>query len=77
MTSGSGRREATQRTVSPVDGSVYVERPLATDAQIAAVLEAAHWPVRVAEHPVGHGAREVYLDEAFAFWASQEGSTTK
>ncbi len=35
---------------------------------LAKVFEAAHWPVRVAEHPVGHGAREVYLDEAFAFW---------
>ena len=41
MTSGSGRREATQRTVSPVDGSIYVERPLATDAQIVAALDAA------------------------------------
>ena len=29
MTSGSGRREATQQTVSPVDGSIYVERALA------------------------------------------------
>jgi hypothetical protein len=28
--------------------------------------------VRVAEHPFGHGAREVYLDEAFAFWDSKE-----
>jgi predicted esterase len=32
------------------------------------LLRQAHWPVRVAEHPVDHGAREVYLDEAFAFW---------
>lgn len=30
-----------QKTISPVDGSVYVERPLATDAQIAAALERA------------------------------------
>ena len=29
---------------------------------------AAGWPVLVAAHDVGHGAREVYLDEAFAFW---------
>ena len=35
---------------------------------IAAVFEAAHWPVKLAEHPFGHGAREVYLDEAFALW---------
>lgn len=31
-------------------------------------LSAAGWPVKVAAHDVGHGAREVYLDEAFAFW---------
>jgi predicted esterase len=37
---------------------------------LATVFEAAHWPVRVAEHPFGHGAREVYLDEAFAFWGA-------
>ena len=30
-----------QRTVSPVDGRVYVERPLATDSQIQAILERA------------------------------------
>ncbi|MBX3207011.1 MAG: hypothetical protein KF764_18335 [Labilithrix sp.] len=37
---------------------------------LGAFLAAAGWPVRVAEHPGGHGAREVYLDEAFAFWDS-------
>lgn len=35
---------------------------------LATVLRGASWPVRMAEHPFGHGAREVYLDEAFAFW---------
>jgi predicted esterase len=33
------------------------------------LLKSAGWPVRVAEHPVGHGAHEVYLDEAFVFWS--------
>ena len=32
------------------------------------LLAAAKWPVKVSEHPLGHGAREVYLDEAFALW---------
>jgi predicted esterase len=32
------------------------------------LLRRAGWPVRVREHPVGHGAREIYLDEAFAFF---------
>ena len=36
--------------------------------QLGEVLRAAGWPVRVAQHPVGHGAKEIYLDEAFAFW---------
>jgi predicted esterase len=31
-------------------------------------LKQAGWPVLVSAHPVGHGAKEVYLDEAFAFW---------
>ncbi|WP_437956252.1 hypothetical protein WME76_33085 [Sorangium sp. So ce119] len=39
---------------------------------LADVLRGAGWPVRVAEHPVGHGAREIYLDEAFAFWRERE-----
>jgi predicted esterase len=45
------------------DGYVRREIPTLID-----VLSRAHWPIRVAEHPVDHGAREVYLDEAFAFW---------
>ncbi|WP_437324928.1 alpha/beta hydrolase [Sorangium sp. So ce381] len=39
---------------------------------LAGVLRGAGWPVRVAVHPFGHGAKEVYLDEAFAFWREHE-----
>jgi predicted esterase len=39
---------------------------------LAVWLTAAGWPVRAREHPGGHGAREEYLDEAFAFWAGAE-----
>jgi predicted esterase len=35
---------------------------------LAALLASAKWPRKIAEHPFGHGARETYLDEAFAFW---------
>jgi predicted esterase len=35
---------------------------------LAALLKKAGWPVRVAAHRTGHGAREVYLDEALAFF---------
>lgn len=36
---------------------------------LAAFLSAHGWPVRVKEHPGGHGAREEYLDEAFDLWS--------
>ena len=32
------------------------------------LLEKAGWPVKIAAHDVGHGARKVYIDEAFVFW---------
>jgi predicted esterase len=35
---------------------------------LADLFRRAGWPVKVAEHPVPHGAREIYLDEAFAFF---------
>lgn len=34
----------------------------------------AGWPSLAREHPGGHGAREVYLDEAFAFWSEAGAS---
>jgi predicted esterase len=37
---------------------------------LVTLLEAARWPVRSVEHPLGHGANEVYLDEAFEFWSA-------
>jgi predicted esterase len=35
---------------------------------LANVLRDAGWPVKLAEHALGHGARDVYLDEAFDFF---------
>jgi predicted esterase len=46
----------------------YVRRAIPT---LVDVLSRARWPILVAEHPVDHGAREVYLAEAFAFWREQ------
>ncbi len=34
------------------------------------LLREAGWPHRVAVHPTGHGAREVYLEEAVDFWSA-------
>jgi predicted esterase len=39
---------------------------------LGAYLSSAGWPVRVKEHPGGHGARQEYLDDAFAFWETFE-----
>lgn len=36
------------------------------------LLENAGWPVKIAAHEVGHGARKVYIDEAFVFWREAE-----
>jgi predicted esterase len=35
---------------------------------LGVLLREAGWPSTVHEHDVGHGAREIYLEEAFAFW---------
>jgi len=42
---------------------------------LSELLARAGWPVKIVAHPVGHGAKEVYLDEAFAFW--RQPSTSK
>ena len=38
---------------------------------LVTLLTTARWPLARAEHPVGHGAREIYLDEAFAFFRAR------
>jgi predicted esterase len=35
---------------------------------LGSLLRDAGWPVKLAEHPLGHGARDIYLDEAFDFF---------
>lgn len=40
-------------------------------AALAATLRERHWPTLVRTHPVGHGARGIYLEEAFAFWRGE------
>jgi predicted esterase len=39
---------------------------------VADVLRRAKWPVRTSEHPLDHGAHEIYLDEAIAFWREHD-----
>jgi predicted esterase len=35
---------------------------------LAKAAEGAGWKTKIAEHPFPHGAKEIYVDEAFAFW---------
>ena len=44
------------------------DRTNAGPKALGELLRAEGWPVRVEQHPGGHGAREVYLDEAFELW---------
>jgi predicted esterase len=50
----------------------YDEDSRGAARNLVTVLTAAHWPVKSAEHPLGHGANEAYLDEAFAFWEASD-----
>jgi predicted esterase len=52
----------------------YDDDTRARALSLVSALRAARWPVRVAEHPLGHGANEVYLDEAFAFWLESDAT---
>jgi predicted esterase len=67
---GKGKGALAGRTPRPyyVGFGTYDDETKANAKSLVSVLKAAEWPVRVAEHPVGHGAKEVYLDEAFALW---------
>jgi predicted esterase len=69
-TGGRGLDSLAKVTARPfyVGFGSYDEETRANVRSLVTTLESAHWPVRVAEHPFGHGANEVYLDDAFAFW---------
>jgi predicted esterase len=54
----------------------YDDETRANAHSLVVALEAARWPLRVAEHPLGHGTNEVYLDEAFAFWDATDGAAS-
>jgi predicted esterase len=72
---GSGLSDAGRANVRPFYVGYGAGDPTSRGPKaLGAFLVRAGWPVRVAEHPGGHGAREVYLDEAFAFWEAVERS---
>jgi hypothetical protein len=48
-----------------------------TVPELVAALENARWPRQVSVHSFGHGARGIYLDEAFAFWDGARAPTAE
>jgi hypothetical protein len=79
MSGGGAGPGAAQRLATLAPRPFYVgfgrfDAESSTNAHaLVSALEAARWPVRAAEHPLGHGANEVYLDEALAFWGERGG----
>jgi predicted esterase len=72
--SGGGREPAALPTTRPpfyVGHGAYDESTRTDARALVALLARAKWPARERELPVGHGAREEYLDDAFAFWSEE------
>lgn len=73
MSGGSRAGRSIQRIRARNRAPFYVGYGIHDDLKphpisLGELLEQAGWPHRVSVHPTGHGAREVYLDEAFDFW---------
>jgi predicted esterase len=54
-----------------VGHGAYDESTRTSARALVALLARAKWPAREHELPVGHGAREEYIDDAFAFWSEE------
>ena len=77
MSGGAAGAGAAQRLAQVPPRPFYVgfgsydEESKSNAHALVAALEGARWPVKAEEHPFGHGAREVYLDEAIGFWRQE------
>jgi predicted esterase len=75
--SGGAFRETTSRSAPVVPFYVgYGTRDTVAESasRLAKRLREEGWPVELAAHPLPHGAAEVYLDEAIAFWRGSAAS---
>lgn len=75
ISGGAGRPTAELASLSPTPFYIGhgTHDPTATSARaLATLLRRAGWPLRIEAHPLPHGAHEVYLDEAFAFFRDND-----
>jgi predicted esterase len=78
MSGGGGRATPELARVSPKPfyiGYGHRDSVARSARALGELLRGAGWPVCVREHGFGHGAKEVYLDEAFAFWSGIDCAT--
>jgi predicted esterase len=71
MSGGAGGRtfELAQLSPKPFYIGYGTQDSVGASARaLADVLRGAGWPVRISAHPVGHGAKEIYIDEALKFF---------
>ena len=76
MSGGSGRATAELAGLAPkpfyVGYGAHDTSVGGAARALGELLRGAGWPVKVAEHPLGHGAKRIYLDEAFVFWRQSD-----
>jgi predicted esterase len=71
-----GARGARQKSELPADrppffvGYGSLDEAKSDPVGLASFLQEAGWPHRIVEHRVAHGLRDVYLEDAFAYWRS-------
>ncbi len=71
LSGGAGRadQELVGRLARPFFVAYGTHDSVGSSARaLAESVRSRGWPVCVRAHPLGHGAQEVYLDEAMAFW---------
>jgi predicted esterase len=80
LSGGGGRRTAELQSLEP--RPVYIgfgtyDSVRDSARALGEVFRSAGWPVRVSEQALGHGAREIYLQEAFEFFAISRGASPR
>jgi len=76
MSGGAYRKPTRSSPVAPFYVGYGTRDTVGESARLlASKLREEGWPVELAAHPLPHGAAEVYVDEAIAFWRGGSRST--